>query len=99
MNTMLHSEQFHIAANHPALPGHFPGAPVVPGVVLLDHVVAVAGRVWDLKVSGLPQVKFLQPLAPESPAQLTIERGDAGVRFRIQAGAQLIASGLIEVAA
>jgi 3-hydroxyacyl-[acyl-carrier-protein] dehydratase len=99
MSTMLHSEQFHIAADHPALPGHFPGAPVVPGVVLLDHVVAVAGRIWGLQVSGLPQVKFLQPLAPESPAQLTLERVDTGLRFRIQAGAQVIASGLIEVAA
>ena len=31
---------FVIAADHPALPGHFPGRPIVPGVVLLDEVMA-----------------------------------------------------------
>ena len=29
-----------IHANHPTLPGHFPGAPLVPGVVILDEVLA-----------------------------------------------------------
>ena len=31
-----------IAADHPSLPGHFPGQPVVPGVVILDEVSAHA---------------------------------------------------------
>ena len=30
--------KFRVAADHPALPGHFPGRPIVPGVVILDHV-------------------------------------------------------------
>ena len=28
-----------IRADHPSLPGHFPGAPLVPGVVILDEVL------------------------------------------------------------
>ena len=32
---------FTIPADHPALPGHFPGQPIVPGVVVLDRVVEV----------------------------------------------------------
>ncbi len=42
----------HIAAEHPAFEGHFPGAPLLPGVVLLDEMLraVVAGACAD--VSG-----------------------------------------------
>jgi len=29
-----------ITADHPSLPGHFPDAPLVPGVLILDEVRA-----------------------------------------------------------
>ncbi len=32
--------RFTISPDHPSLPGHFPGRPVVPGVVLLSEVLA-----------------------------------------------------------
>lgn len=34
---------FTISDEHPALPGHFPGNPIVPGAVTLDHAIAAAG--------------------------------------------------------
>ena len=40
MSNTQFRETFRIAPTHPALPGHFPGRPVVPGVVLLDRVAA-----------------------------------------------------------
>jgi 3-hydroxymyristoyl/3-hydroxydecanoyl-(acyl carrier protein) dehydratase len=57
-------EHFRIAASHPAFPGHFPGAPVVPGVVLLERVTSTTRRAFDMEVVGLPQVKFLRTLFP-----------------------------------
>ncbi len=60
---------FTIEAGHPALPGHFPGQPIVPGVVLLDHAVlriaAALGRA--AQPSRLASVKFLATVAPNEP--------------------------------
>ncbi len=35
---------FRIPADHPALPGHFPGRPLVPGVLVLDAALALIDR-------------------------------------------------------
>lgn len=57
--------RFVIAADHPGLPGHFPGHPVVPGVVLLDHAVEIVLQSHPrLRASGLPVVKFVRPVLP-----------------------------------
>jgi 3-hydroxymyristoyl/3-hydroxydecanoyl-(acyl carrier protein) dehydratase len=95
----VHVEQLRIAATHPALPGHFPGAPLVPGVVLLARVAAAIECAWGLRVMSLVQVKFLRPLAPEHDAQLQLQRDAERVRFDIRCGDALVAHGIIEVAA
>jgi len=57
-----------ISANHPSLPGHFPGAPIVPGVVILDEILAAFAE-WreDSRVNVVRTAKFLAPLKPEQP--------------------------------
>jgi len=64
-----------ISPDHPALPGHFPGQPVVPGVVLLDHLIEAteAALARPVHVTGLPQVKFLAPLLPGEAAHAVID--------------------------
>jgi 3-hydroxyacyl-[acyl-carrier-protein] dehydratase len=72
-----------IASAHPALPGHFPGNPIVPGVVLLDRIAAAIERVHDARLARIDSVKFLAPLKPDEDAELRIARDGARVRFRI----------------
>jgi 3-hydroxyacyl-[acyl-carrier-protein] dehydratase len=90
-------ETFSIAASHGALPGHFPGRPVVPGVVLLDRVAAALERWRGARIAGLPQVKFLRPLLPDQEAELTLEDDGKSIRFRIVHAQVAIANGSIEL--
>jgi len=91
-------ESFSIAAAHAALPGHFPGRPVVPGVVLLDRVAAALERWRGARIAGLPQVKFLRPLLPGQEAELLLEDDGKSIRFRIVHAQATIASGNVEIA-
>ncbi|HJW81088.1 MAG TPA: hypothetical protein VJ396_02495 [Acidiferrobacterales bacterium] len=68
-----------IPASHPALPGHFPGQPVVPGVVLLDLVqAALCETIRGARITGLPSVKFLAPLRPEEDVEITVSPKSPG---------------------
>ena len=88
-----------VAADHPALAGHFPGNPIVPAVVLLSRVcVAVAGA-CGADVVGLPGVKFLAPLAPGEHFDIEFEEpGTSGaVKFSVVRGATVIAAGALRL--
>ena len=54
-----------IAPDHPSLAGHFPGNPIVPGVVILDEVYSVL-IAWQghCHINAFSSVKFLQPILP-----------------------------------
>jgi 3-hydroxymyristoyl/3-hydroxydecanoyl-(acyl carrier protein) dehydratase len=73
---------FLISAAHPALPGHFPGEPVVPGVVVLDCVLALIGAGCETPRS-LAWVKFARPLLPEQRADVRWSASGSGVRFTV----------------
>jgi acyl-CoA synthetase (AMP-forming)/AMP-acid ligase II len=61
-----------IPADHPALPGHFPGHPVVPGVVLLELVEALLVD-NGYHVRQCPEAKFLTPVMPTTALALRVE--------------------------
>ena len=67
---------FTVPASHPSLPGHFPGRPIVPGVVLLDLVIAAAERAHPgRRVAGFPAVKFLRPVRPGQDVAVLLHPG------------------------
>ncbi len=88
-----------IAADHPAFDGHFPGAPVLPGVVLLDAAI----RAIELADGGEPRcwrvtsVKFLRMVGPGAALVLEPERLAGGLRFTILSAGQAVASGALSL--
>ena len=94
MSTGAGNNTFTIAADHPSLPRHFPGAPIVPGVVILEQVLAMIETRGPTGALRLPQVKFLRPLLPGERAQVDIVEADPRRwRFRVLRDGVLLASG------
>lgn len=87
-----------IPPDHPAFAGHFPGRPILPGVVLLDTVLQVIARTSGITLDRceISSVKFLSPANPGD--ELLIEHSVSAsgtIRFDIMAGMRKIASGSI----
>ncbi len=95
--------RFVIPHDHPCLPGHFPGRPIVPGVVVLDRVLAAIealhGAPGPLR---MPQVKFAQPLLPGEEARIELEAlpgiAPSRWRFRVLRDDALLVSGEVRAA-
>ena len=84
-----------IPADHPALPGHFPGHPITPGVVLLNQVAQACAH-WQggVRITAWPQVKFVSPLLPEEAFIIRLTGTAPGAaRFTLHVDARLVASG------
>src|SRR5262249_7743176 len=90
-----------ISADHPSLPGHFTGAPLVPGVLILDEVLAaLRDRHKDCQLTAIQAVKFLQPLKPEQLFTICLSASTDGaskVNFCCRIEGRVIVEGQIEV--
>jgi 3-hydroxyacyl-[acyl-carrier-protein] dehydratase len=90
-----------ISADHPSLPGHFPGAPLVPGVVILDEVLgALRDRHKDCQLTAIQAVKFLQPLKPEQPFTICLSASTDGagkLNFSCRIEDRVVVEGQLEV--
>lgn len=89
------------AADHPAFAGHFPGQPIVPGVLLLDaavHAVEQALRAGgsDVTTCQVNSAKFLSPVSPGEILSLSwIDASKGQVRFGIAGPGRQVASGVL----
>ena len=92
-----------VPADHPALPGHFPSRPIVPGVVLLERVEELLEE-HGFHVCACPQVKFLVPVAPKSRLSFTValkplREGQMEARFSVAVGGTQVVAGRFVCAA
>ncbi|MDH3287961.1 MAG: hypothetical protein OEP48_09610 [Betaproteobacteria bacterium] len=85
---------------HPALAGHFPGNPIVPGVLLLGRVLRAVGATLGAAVNAIPTARFHAVLRPGEAFDIELERGaGATVKFRVLRAETLIAAGALGLSA
>jgi 3-hydroxymyristoyl/3-hydroxydecanoyl-(acyl carrier protein) dehydratase len=87
-----------IPANHPAYPGHFPGQPVLPGVVLLDATLQTLERAGssDAGAWEINSAKFQSAVRPGEELTLQHETLPNGsIRFAIRTADRAVASGTL----
>jgi 3-hydroxyacyl-[acyl-carrier-protein] dehydratase len=90
-----------IPADHPAFAGHFPGSPILPGVVLLQEVLQEAMQVAARQAPEgeapgtwvIEQAKFLHPVAPGDGLQLHLSPTAGRFDFEVRLGEALVLKG------
>ncbi len=90
--------EFHIRADHPAFAGHFPGTPVLPGVVLVSLVLQALQQRPELAAALGPtpvidSVKFVAPVSPGTRLRVVLDAAGRGVGFDVLHGSRCVARG------
>lgn len=91
---------FSVPREHAVFAGHFPGLPLVPGVMLLEWTLREAAKTLVVEPCQLRirECKFFRPLGPQERADLFLTIQSPRCGFRICRGDDLLASGMLEVA-
>lgn len=90
-----------IGSDHPSLPGHFPGNPVVPGVVILSEILAsLAQQLPGYETGGIRKIKFLHPLLAEQEFRTefgSINNGKVRFKCRLVADQTTLVEGNLKL--
>jgi 3-hydroxyacyl-[acyl-carrier-protein] dehydratase len=91
---------FTINPDHPALPGHFPGNPVVPGVVIVEHLIAALGtRHPERACTGVRRMKFLRLLRPGEAVEIAFGEAKAdGIAVKASVAGEALIDGRLSLA-
>lgn len=89
-----------VSATHPAVAGHFPGNPIVPGAWLLGLIERAARERFGarLAVCGIPEARFRAVLRPEDAFSIVFEQlADDRLAFAVERDSTRIADGTLVV--
>jgi len=81
-----------VSANEPYFVGHFPGAPVFPGVVLCEALAQLATVVAEdatLRLVGVERARFRRPVLPGEVLHLEVQALADGPPWRLRGVAML----------
>ncbi len=95
---MNKATQWIIPPDHPAFAGHFPGKPILPGVVLLDAALQIIADDSGIALDTctISSVKFLSTACPGDELIIHHSVSSSGtIRFDIVAGMRKVASGSV----
>ena len=95
----MHEESFEVPVDHPAFEGHFPGRPIVPGVVLLGRAVRALADALGAPPSAyeIASAKFLRPVGPGTTLRIRVEQSGERWRVDIFDGDDAVATGVLTV--
>jgi 3-hydroxymyristoyl/3-hydroxydecanoyl-(acyl carrier protein) dehydratase len=65
-----------IEPSHPSLAGHFPGDPIVPAALLMDHAISFVEKSFARRVAAVAAAKFLTPVRPQQTVVISIRPND-----------------------
>jgi 3-hydroxyacyl-[acyl-carrier-protein] dehydratase len=81
-----------VSINEPYFQGHFPGRPIMPGVLIVESLAQVGGILAllatpenmgnpSIYLMGLDKVRFRQPVVPGDQLRLEVETLRSGKKF------------------